>query len=53
MSSFRFVHAADLHLGSPFQGLALKDASIADGATVEQRTCAATPAQAFRLVAVS
>jgi len=29
MSSFRFVHAADLHLGSPFQGLALKGASIA------------------------
>jgi DNA repair exonuclease SbcCD nuclease subunit len=30
MTSFRFVHAADLHLGSPFQGLALKDASIAE-----------------------
>lgn len=29
MSSFRFIHAADLHLGSPFQGLALKDADIA------------------------
>jgi len=30
MTSFRFVHAADLHLGSPFQGLALKDAAIAE-----------------------
>ncbi|MDG3577168.1 DNA repair exonuclease [Rhizobium sp. YJ-22] len=29
MTSFRFVHAADLHLGSPFQGLTLKDAGIA------------------------
>ncbi len=29
MTSFRFVHAADLHLGSPFQGLSLKDAEIA------------------------
>jgi DNA repair exonuclease SbcCD nuclease subunit len=30
MTSFRFIHAADLHLGSPFQGLALKDAAIAE-----------------------
>ncbi len=30
MSSFRFIHAADLHLGSPFQGLALKDATVAE-----------------------
>ncbi|MDI7860972.1 DNA repair exonuclease [Rhizobiaceae bacterium n13] len=29
MASFRFIHAADLHLGSPFQGLALKDPDIA------------------------
>jgi len=29
MTSFRFIHTADLHLGSPFQGLALKDAEIA------------------------
>lgn len=29
MSSFRFIHAADLHLGSPFQGLSVKDADIA------------------------
>jgi len=29
MSSFRFIHAADLHLGSPFQGLVLKDADVA------------------------
>jgi len=32
--------------------LAVKDASKSDGATLEQRTCAATPAQAFRLVAM-
>ncbi|RWX75769.1 DNA repair exonuclease [Neorhizobium lilium] len=30
MTSFSFIHAADLHLGSPFQGLALKDASVAE-----------------------
>ena len=30
MSSFRFIHAADLHLGSPFHGLAMKDAALAD-----------------------
>jgi DNA repair exonuclease SbcCD nuclease subunit len=30
MTAFRFIHAADLHLGSPFQGLALKDASLAE-----------------------
>jgi DNA repair exonuclease SbcCD nuclease subunit len=30
MTSFRFIHAADLHLGSPFQGLALKDAGVAE-----------------------
>ncbi|ESR22597.1 metallophosphoesterase family protein [Lutibaculum baratangense] len=29
MTSFRFLHAADLHLGSPFQGLAVKDPEIA------------------------
>jgi DNA repair protein SbcD/Mre11 len=29
MSSFSFIHAADLHLGSPFHGLAGKDADIA------------------------
>ncbi|CAN5340959.1 hypothetical protein BH11ACT4_BH11ACT4_24540 [soil metagenome] len=33
--------------------LAVKDGSTADGATLEQRTCATTPAQAFGLVAVS
>ncbi len=27
--SFTFLHAADLHLGSPFSGLALKDEEIA------------------------
>jgi UDP-2,3-diacylglucosamine pyrophosphatase LpxH len=26
---FRFIHAADLHLGSPFRGLATKDATVA------------------------
>ena len=30
LSSFRFMHAADLHLGSPFAGLAVKDAQVAE-----------------------
>ncbi|NMG39623.1 DNA repair exonuclease [Chelativorans sp. ZYF759] len=30
MTSFRFLHAADLHLGSPFLGLAVKDAQVAE-----------------------
>lgn len=30
MTSFRFIHAADLHLGSPLSGLALKDRQIAE-----------------------
>lgn len=30
MSHFRFLHAADLHLGSPFSGLAIKDREIAE-----------------------
>ncbi|HEX5932807.1 MAG TPA: DNA repair exonuclease, partial [Pseudorhizobium sp.] len=30
MSSFSFIHAADLHLGSPFQGLAMKDVEVAE-----------------------
>lgn len=29
MASFTFLHAADLHLGSPFSGLALKDPEVA------------------------
>ena len=29
MTGFKFLHAADLHLGSPFHGLALKDAEVA------------------------
>ncbi|WP_336489500.1 metallophosphoesterase family protein [Methylobacterium nigriterrae] len=29
MNNFTFIHAADLHLGSPLAGLALKDADIA------------------------
>ncbi len=27
--NFRFLHAADLHLGSPFLGLAQKDGEVA------------------------
>ncbi|MAU23076.1 MAG: DNA repair exonuclease [Martelella sp.] len=30
MTGFRFIHAADLHLGSPLSGLALKDRQIAE-----------------------
>ncbi len=30
MTAFRFVHAADLHLGSPFAGLARADAAVAE-----------------------
>jgi DNA repair protein SbcD/Mre11 len=30
LSRFRFIHAADLHLGSPFDGLAIKDRVIAE-----------------------
>ncbi len=30
MASFRFIHAADLHLGSPFHGLASRDATVAE-----------------------
>ncbi|MGY6710168.1 MAG: metallophosphoesterase family protein [Rhizobiaceae bacterium] len=30
MNSFRFLHAADLHLGSPFSGLAVKDEQVAE-----------------------
>jgi DNA repair protein SbcD/Mre11 len=29
MMNFRFLHAADLHLGSPLQGLAQKDDGVA------------------------
>jgi exonuclease SbcD len=29
LTAFKFLHAADLHLGSPFHGLALKDAEVA------------------------
>jgi DNA repair exonuclease SbcCD nuclease subunit len=29
VSSFKFLHAADLHLGTPFRGLAVKDPAIA------------------------
>ena len=30
MTSFRFIHAADLHLGSPLTGLATKDNRLAE-----------------------
>lgn len=29
MTSFKFIHAADLHLGSPFRGLSVKDEQLA------------------------
>src|SRR5580700_895405 len=29
MAKFSFLHAADLHLGSPFEGLSLKDEELA------------------------
>ena len=29
MTTFRFLHAADLHLGSPFKGLAVRDPAVA------------------------
>lgn len=29
MTGFKFLHAADLHLGSPFHGLALRDETVA------------------------
>ena len=29
MTGFRFLHAADLHLGSPFHGLSLRDEAVA------------------------
>lgn len=37
MTSFRFLHAADLHLGSPFQGLTLKDPDIAERFSLASR----------------
>jgi len=30
MRPFRFLHAADLHLDSPFRGLTLEDARISE-----------------------
>ena len=41
MASFTFLHAADLHLGSPFQGLSLKDEDLA-------RRFASASREAFR-----
>jgi DNA repair protein SbcD/Mre11 len=42
MPSFRFIHAADLHLGSPFQGLAMKDATLAEIFVEASRTAFST-----------
>lgn len=36
--NFRFIHAADLHLGSPFRGLATKDAAVAQRFAEATRT---------------
>ncbi len=41
MAKFSFLHAADLHLGSPFEGLSLKDEELA-------RRFAAASREAFR-----
>lgn len=38
MSSFKFLHAADLHLGTPFRGLAVKDPAIANRFAEATRT---------------
>lgn len=38
MSSFKFLHTADLHLGTPFRGLAVKDPAIADRFAAATRT---------------
>jgi DNA repair protein SbcD/Mre11 len=35
--AFKFLHAADLHLGSPFTGLALKDETVAKRFTAASR----------------
>jgi DNA repair protein SbcD/Mre11 len=35
---FRFIHAADLHLGSPFRGLATRDAAVAQRFAEATRT---------------
>jgi DNA repair protein SbcD/Mre11 len=35
--AFKFLHAADLHLGSPFAGLALKDETVAKRFTAASR----------------
>lgn len=38
MASFKFLHTADLHLGTPFRGLAVKDPAIADRFAAATRT---------------
>jgi DNA repair exonuclease SbcCD nuclease subunit len=38
VNRFRFLHAADLHLGSPFEGLAVKDREIAERFASATRT---------------
>ena len=42
MPSFKFLHAADLHLGTPFRGLAIKDAGIAERFAQATRTAFST-----------
>lgn len=39
---FRFVHAADLHLGSPLLGLSVKDAQVAERIALASRTAFTT-----------
>jgi DNA repair exonuclease SbcCD nuclease subunit len=38
LSEFKFIHAADLHLGRPFHGLTLKDAEVAKRFAEASRT---------------
>lgn len=42
MPSFKFLHTADLHLGTPFRGLAVKDPAIADRFAAATRTAFST-----------
>lgn len=39
---FRFLHAADLHLGSPLLGLSVKDAQVAERIALASRTAFST-----------
>jgi exonuclease SbcD len=50
MPSFTFIHAADLHLGSPFTGLALKDKEVAERfATASRRAFEELVEQALQM----